>query len=445
MSEQDPVRDPAQEPAPAPEGEGREAADAPVPAESVPVPEPAAGGDADLGDPSLDPVPEPEESDPAPAASAPELEPAAEPAAEADAEVDDPSLDPISEPEESDPEPEPAAEPAAEADAGADADDPSLDPIPEPEATAPVPAGESAPAETAAEAAALAGSGGGGEGDDTPAAKPAEGEGKGEGEDEDSLPEMGLLDHLNDLRKRLCRSALAVLVGFLACYAFAEDIFNFLLVPLRPYLPKGSGLIFTSPPEAFFTYMLAAAVAGLFLVSPYVFYQLWLFVAPGLYEHERKWIIPIALCSAVFFLCGAAFAYFVVFPYAFQFFMSYARDIIQAQLKMEEYLSFTLKLLVAFGIAFELPLFVFFLSRLGMVTAKGLRKFRQYAILIIFIAAAILTPPDVVSQLAMAAPLLLLYELSIWVAHFFSTKREAADEAESAPAADEEKTGEKAG
>lgn len=272
-------------------------------------------------------------------------------------------------------------------------------------AAAPVPAGEAAPAEPG---------------------KPAA---EGQEEDGDGLPEMGLLDHLDDLRRRLTRCAVALLVGFLACYGFAEEIFNFLVVPLRPYLPQGSGLIFTSPPEAFFTYMLAAAVAGLFLVSPYVFYQLWLFVAPGLYKHERKWVIPIALFSALFFVTGASFAYLVVFPYAFQFFMSYARDIIQAQLKMEEYLAFTLKLMVAFGIAFELPLFVFFLARLGMVTAKSLRKFRQYAILIIFIVAAILTPPDVISQLAMAAPLCLLYELSIWVAHFFSTRQDPAEAA----------------
>lgn len=272
-------------------------------------------------------------------------------------------------------------------------------------AAAPVPAGEAAPAEPG---------------------KPAP---EGQEQDGDGLPEMGLLDHLDDLRRRLTRCAVALLVGFLACYGFAEQIFNFLVVPLRPYLPQGSGLIFTSPPEAFFTYMLAAAVAGLFLVSPYVFYQIWLFVAPGLYKHERKWVIPIALFSALFFATGASFAYLVVFPYAFQFFMSYARDIIQAQLKMEEYLAFTLKLMVAFGIAFELPLFVFFLARLGMVTAKSLRKFRQYAILIIFIVAAILTPPDVVSQLAMAGPLCLLYELSIWVAHFFSTRKDPAEAA----------------
>lgn len=348
----------------------------------------------------------------------------------------------------------PAAAP--EAGTGPGIDDPCLydesgsvpaeDPEPDAEAVAPQgpdgpdaaeslpePAADSVPAE-AEGAVPTAATGGGGEGGGADSGDAAE-------EGGDSLPEMGLIDHLNDLRKRLTRSALAVFVGFLCCYAFAEDIFNFLLVPLKPYLPEGSGLIFTNPPEAFFTYMLAAAVAGLFLMSPVVFYQLWQFIAPGLYTHERKWIIPIALCSAIFFVTGASFAYFVVFPYAFQFFMSYATDLIHAQLKMEEYFSFTLKLLVAFGICFELPLFVFFLARLGMVSAKGLRKFRQYAILIIFIAAAILTPPDVISQLAMAGPLLLLYELSIWVAHFFSTKKEAPEDE---PAA-EEKAAEKAG
>ncbi len=352
--------------------------------------------------------------------------PAAAPAADAGPGIDDPCLydESGSVPAE---DPEPDAEAVApQGPAGPDGPD-AAESLPEP-------AADSVPAEAegAVPAAATGGGGeGGGSGDDA-------------GEGEEDLPEMGLIDHLNDLRKRLTRSALAVFVGFLACYAFAEDIFNFLLVPLKPYLPEGSGLIFTSPPEAFFTYMLAAAVAGLFLMSPFVFYQLWQFIAPGLYSHERKWIIPIALCSAVFFASGACFAYFVVFPYAFQFFMSYTTDLIHAQLKMEEYFSFTLKLLVAFGICFELPLFVFFLARLGMVTAKSLRKFRQYAILIIFIAAAILTPPDVVSQLAMACPLLVLYELSIWVAHFFSTKKDAPEEPAAAEAA-EGKAAEKAG
>lgn len=311
----------------------------------------------------------------------------------------------------------------------AGSDDPSQAPVPGPgeaDEASPPPAvaEESMPMEAAP-------AGEGGKGPDAAA---------GDGQDGDGLPEMGLLDHLNDLRKRLSRSALAVLVGFLACYAFAEDIFNFLLAPLRPHLPEGSGLIFTSPPEAFFTYMLAAAVAGLFLMSPFVFYQIWQFIAPGLYQHERKWIIPIALCSALFFATGACFAYYMVFPVAFEFFMSYAKDLIQAQLKMSEYFSFTLKLMVAFGIAFELPLFVFFLARLGMVTAKSLRKFRQYAILLIFITAAILTPPDVVSQLSMAGPLLVLYELSIWVAHFFSTRKDEPGEEKPAAAA-EEKSG----
>ncbi|MEW5774364.1 MAG: twin-arginine translocase subunit TatC [Thermodesulfobacteriota bacterium] len=343
----------------------------------------------------------------------------------------DPSQDRSLQPA-SGPDPEGREDAAAPVPAGGATDDPSLDPVygpdgPDAAPSAPAAVGEAAPAGAVA-------AGGGGEGG-APGADAEEGE--------DGLPEMGLLDHLNDLRKRLTRSALAVFVGFLACYGFAEEIFNFLLAPLRPYLPEGSGLIFTSPPEAFFTYMLAAAVAGLFLMSPFVFYQLWQFIAPGLYKHERKWIIPIALFSALFFVTGACFAYYMVFPVAFEFFMSYAKDIIQAQLKMEEYFSFTLKLMVAFGVAFELPLFVFFLARLGMVSARSLRKFRQYAILIIFIVAAILTPPDVVSQLSMAGPLLVLYELSIWVAHFFSTKKEPAAEEQDAPAeaATEEKAG----
>jgi sec-independent protein translocase protein TatC len=243
------------------------------------------------------------------------------------------------------------------------------------------------------------------------------------GNKEEQLQEMGLLDHLDDLRRRLTKSVIAAFVGFLACYGFAEDLFGYLIAPLAPLLPEGSKFIFTGLPEGFFTYVKLSFVAGIFVASPYIFYQIWLFVAPGLYKSERKWLVPIALVSAVFFISGALFGYLVVFPVAFKFFMSYATDIIQPLPSLKEYLSFALKLLIAFGLAFELPLVIFFLARLGIVSPKGLRRFRKYAVLLAFVVGAVLTPPDVVSQAFMAGPLILLYELGILAAVLFGKKR----------------------
>jgi sec-independent protein translocase protein TatC len=241
-----------------------------------------------------------------------------------------------------------------------------------------------------------------------------------------SLPgaEMTFTQHLEELRLRLVRSITAIGVGFLICYPFAEDLFHLLMRPLLDVLaPTGGTLIYTALPEAFFTYMKTAALAGFFVASPFVFYQMWLFVAPGLYESERKYLIPIAMLSAIFFVVGASFGYFIVFPYGFQFFVGYASDIVKPMPSLSEYFSFAIQMLIAFGVIFELPLVIFFLARLGIVTGKWLRQKQRYAILGIFVVAAILTPPDVVSQLLMAAPLMVLYEMGIWVAYAFGTKK----------------------
>ena len=249
---------------------------------------------------------------------------------------------------------------------------------------------------------------------------------------------MSLLDHLGELRKRLTKCAYAVAVGFFACYAFAEDIFDILLQPMVGILTD-SHFQYTSPPEAFFTYMKVAFVAGIFVASPYIFYQLWAFVAPGLYEHERKWIIPISLFTALLFVTGALFGYFIVFPFGFEFFASYSNEKIQFIPKLNEYTTFCLQLLLAFGLIFELPLFMLILARLGIVTADKLKKTRKYAILVIFIVAAILTPPDPFTQTLMAGPLMVLYELSIWLAKVFGKKpappvEEDEEDEEEAPA-----------
>lgn len=247
-------------------------------------------------------------------------------------------------------------------------------------------------------------------------------------QDEEAEPKpMSLMDHLSELRMRLVRCCIAVGLGFMLCWAVVDPIFNALVNPLIAVLPPGSHAQYTTLPEGFFTRMYIAFIAGVFVSSPVIFYQIWSFIAPGLYDEEKRLIVPVAVISALFFICGGAFCYFVVFPYAFSFFVSFSTDTIVVIPKISDYLDFVLKLILAFGLIFEMPLFAFFLARMGLVTAAMMRKVRRYAILAIFIVAAILTPPDVVSQLLMACPMLLLYELSIWVAAVFGRKKPAPE------------------
>jgi sec-independent protein translocase protein TatC len=294
---------------------------------------------------------------------------------------------------------------------------------------------------------------------------------------------MTLTEHLEELRKRLTWSVIAVVLGFAASYGFSRRLFDLLMAPMNRVLKKAGvteellppdffeklGLAlhqglqgtdfpypekiptfvdllrqalgrametgyfqYTSPPEAFFSYLKISVVAGIFLASPFLFYQIWGFVAPGLYKHERRWLVPIAFFSAFFFVTGALFGYFVVFPFGFEFFASFTTQDIQFIPKLNEYLGFALKLLFAFGIVFELPLFIFFLARLGLVNAAGLRKKRKYAILITFIVAAILTPPDPFTQSLMAIPMLFLYEVGIIVALVFGKKKAEPEKEEEA-------------
>ena len=241
---------------------------------------------------------------------------------------------------------------------------------------------------------------------------------------------MGLMDHLNELRWRLVRCFIAAGVGFLLCWTVVEPIFNFITAPLLSALPAHGTAMYTTLPEPFFVRMFVAFVTGLFVTSPYIFYQIWAFISPGLYEEEKKGLLPIALLSAIFFIGGGVFCYFIVFPYAFNFFLGFSSEQIQAMPRITDYLDFVIKLLLAFGLIFEMPLFSFFLSRMGVITAQMMRKARRYAVLCIFIVAAILTPPDVVSQLLMAMPMLLLYEISILVAAAFGRKKKEKKEEE---------------
>lgn len=240
---------------------------------------------------------------------------------------------------------------------------------------------------------------------------------------EDDVP-MSILGHLNELRRRLFRIVIIVVLGFVAFYGVSEPLYAFLSAPLQACMPEGSKLIYTSPQGAFFTYMKVALVASLFGTSPFSFYQLWAFIAPGLYREEKRAVLPLAFFSSIFFLAGAAFCFFLVFPIAFQFFMGFATETIVPMISVEEYLTFALKLLLAFGVVFEMPLFAYFLSRFGILTPAFMRRSRRYAILVIFIVAAILTPPDVFSQCLMAIPMLLLYEVSIYVSAMAYKKKD---------------------
>lgn len=237
--------------------------------------------------------------------------------------------------------------------------------------------------------------------------------------EDDKIPFTG---HLEELRKRLIICFIAVGIGFVAAYGFKEKLFQILMHPLVSVMKTGETLIFTGLPEAFFTYLKVAFLAGILLASPVIIYQFWIFVAPGLYEKEQRMLVPIVFLSTFFFLGGALFGYFIVFPFGFKFFLGFATDVIKPFPSMREYLSFSSKLLLAFGLVFELPLIITFLAKLGIVDVPFLKKNRKYAILLFFVGAAIITPPDVVTQIMMALPLMVLYEISIIGARIFGKK-----------------------
>jgi sec-independent protein translocase protein TatC len=243
-------------------------------------------------------------------------------------------------------------------------------------------------------------------------------------ENEEKQPFMG---HLEELRKRLIVCAIAVGVGFVVSYVFSEKLFQLLVSPLIEVMPAGERLIFTNLPEMFLTYLKVAFIAGAMLASPVIFYELWLFIAPGLYQKEKKLVIPFVIASTILFVGGSLFGYFVVFPFGFRFFMGFSNEFVQALPSVKQYFAFSSRLLFAFGMVFELPVVIFFLARIGLVTADFLKRKRKYAILLTFVAGAILTPPDVITQVFMAVPLILLYEISIVVAKIAGRKRKEKD------------------
>jgi len=239
-----------------------------------------------------------------------------------------------------------------------------------------------------------------------------------------------LKPHIAELRKRLAYSMGALFVAFFVAFYFYEPILEWMTLPLKEVLPDDSQMIATGVPEVFFTAVKVSLFSGFLLALPFILYQFWLFVAPGLYEHEKRYVWPFVFFASGMFFLGAAFAYYIVVPYGFAFLVNFAKQIVTVAPKINEYVGFFTKIMIGFGIAFELPVITLFLALLGLVDDHTLKSFFKYAIILIFVLAALLTPPDVVTQLLMAIPLVILYGVSILIAKIVNPYKPLEDEDE---------------
>lgn len=243
-----------------------------------------------------------------------------------------------------------------------------------------------------------------------------------------SPDEMTFLEHLEDLRKRIIHSLLALVITIIPGAIWAGDIFKILARPVTRYLPEGGKLAFTKLTSPFMLYMKVAFLVAVFLALPVIFLQIWYFVAPGLYRKEKKYVWPFVVFTTFFFLLGSCFGYFVMFPWACRFFLQVGRDF-QAVITIEEYFGLMLKMLLGIGAVFEMPTLIFFLSKMGLVTSSWMLKNFKYAILAVFIIAAVITPtPDMISQTILALPMLALYSFSILIAFLFGKERKTRKE-----------------
>ena len=240
---------------------------------------------------------------------------------------------------------------------------------------------------------------------------------------EDKFEEMSLIEHLTELRKRLMWSFFYILIIFIICFYFADELFAFLANPLVMLLDteKGQGFIYTALQEAFFTELKIAFFFALFFAFPLIAIQIWKFIAPGLYKHEKNAFLPFLFATPILFFAGGAMVYYLIAPLAWNFFLSYQNISnsgvpIRLEAKMGEYLSLMMRFIFAFGLAFQLPVVLGLMAKVGIVTYTSLKKFRKYAIVIAFLSAAFLTPPDPFSQISLALPIIILYEISIYIA-----------------------------
>ena len=229
-----------------------------------------------------------------------------------------------------------------------------------------------------------------------------------------------LKPHIADLQKRLIISCAALFIAFFACFSVYEPILEWMMFPIEKVLAPGSQMVAIEVQETFFTALKVAFFSAFLLTLPIIFWQMWLFLAPGLYDNEKKLVLPFVLGATIMFLVGASFAYYVVVPFGFEFLVNFGNSVVSVMPSIGKYVSFFTKLLFGFGIAFELPVFTFFLAVIGVVTDRTLKDFFKYAVVLIFIASALLTPPDILTQFLMAGPLILLYGVSIYIAKIFN-------------------------
>lgn len=244
---------------------------------------------------------------------------------------------------------------------------------------------------------------------------------------EDTQP---LISHLIELRDRLLRALLAVLVIFLALVFFANDIYGFVSAPLVEHLPEGTSMIATDVASPFFTPVKLTLMVSVFIAVPVILYQIWAFVAPGLYKHEKRLVMPLLVSSSLLFYCGMAFAYYAVFPLVFGFFTSIAPENVEIATDISSYLDFILALFFAFGIAFEIPIAIILLVWTGAVEPDDLRKKRPYIIVVAFIVGMLITPPDIISQTMIAIPMCILFEVGLFLSRFYQgdTVRPASED-----------------